>query len=288
MPLATAHVSSGRTTLPPRTTCSASTRIAAALSPAVHVASSNVLPVSRCPGFAASTAPLTPRSLRPTRSSSRRRRDTEPTSACGPALHGAARPRRGAARAGGGRGARRLRRLRARRVDDAAEGVRGGLPGRRLPRDAGARLGARAAEVGDLVPRQPGAGAPDRDGRRARLLGRGRTAARRARRGRGDGDPHRGRGRARGGDARPRGRGDGGRRRRRRQRRGGGADVRGARPRAARLGSRPGARPRRRGARRRTRRGEPGGGARRRPARDGHARAARSCSRRARSAPAST
>ena len=39
--------------------------------------------------------------------------------------------------------------LRARRVDDAAEGLRARLSGRRLPRDARARRRTRAAEVGD-------------------------------------------------------------------------------------------------------------------------------------------
>ena len=57
------------------------------------------------------------------------------------------------ARAGVRGRSRRVRRVRARRVDDAAEALRGELPGGRLPRDAGARRRPRAAEVGDVVSR---------------------------------------------------------------------------------------------------------------------------------------
>ena len=99
-----------------------------------------------------------------------------------------ARRRRGGGLAGARRrgGARGVRRLRARRVDDAAEGLRARVSGRRLPRDARARRRPRAAEVGDVVPGQPGAGAADRDGLVLLSERRGRPAGRGARRGRGD------------------------------------------------------------------------------------------------------
>ena len=63
--------------------------------------------------------------------------------------------------------ARRVPRLPARRVVDAAEGLRARLPGRGLPRDARARGGPRGAQVGDVVPGQPGARAADGDRARA-------------------------------------------------------------------------------------------------------------------------
>ena len=98
-----------------------------------------------------------------------------------------------------------VRRPCARRVDDAAEGVRHELPGGRLPRDARARRRPRAAEVGDVVPGQPGARAAD-GGAASCCVSNAETrrAAGGARRGVGDGAPHRRRGGARGGDARPR------------------------------------------------------------------------------------
>ena len=78
------------------------------------------------------------------------------------------------------RGAGRFRRARARRMDDAAEGLRHELSGRRLPGDAGARRRARAPEVGDVVPGQPGARAADGE-RPRRALGRGdRRSSRRS------------------------------------------------------------------------------------------------------------
>ena len=73
----------------------------------------------------------------------------------GPVLRRPARRGRRPAGAGARGGARRVRRLRAGGVDDAAEGVRAGLSGRRLPGDAGARRRVRGVEMGDLVPRQP-------------------------------------------------------------------------------------------------------------------------------------
>ena len=53
-------------------------------------------------------------------------------------------------------------------------------PAGRLPGDARARRRARAAEVGDVVPREPGAGVADRDRARVPLRRRDRSAARRS------------------------------------------------------------------------------------------------------------
>ena len=99
-------------------------------------------------------------------------------------------------------GARRVRRVRARRVDDAAEGLRARVPGGRLPRDAGARRRPCAAQVGDVVSGEPRARAADGDRARARLRRLERGAAGGARRRRGDGAPDRRGGGARRGDAR--------------------------------------------------------------------------------------
>src|SRR6266849_2874774 len=79
------------------------------------------------------------------------------------------RARRGSRLAGARarRGARRVRRVRAWRVDDASEGLRPRVSAGRLPRDACARRRARAAEVGDVVPRKSRARAADGDGARA-------------------------------------------------------------------------------------------------------------------------
>ena len=55
-----------------------------------------------------------------------------------------------------------VRAPRARRVGDAGEGLSRQLAARRLPRDAGAGRRVGAAEVGDLVPAQPGARAAGR------------------------------------------------------------------------------------------------------------------------------
>ncbi len=60
-------------------------------------------------------------------------------------------------------------------------------PGGRLPRDAGARRRACAAQVGDVVPGQPGARPADGERGRARLGRRGRAARGGDRRGVGDG-----------------------------------------------------------------------------------------------------
>ena len=164
------------------------------------------------------------------------------------------------------RRARRVRRAPPRRVDDAAEGLRDELPGRRLPRDAGARRRARAPEVGDVVPGQPGAWAADGD--RARdALQRGDGPARSgARRCGGDGAAHRRGRRDRRRHARTARRRVGRGRRLRRQRRRDGADARRARSGAVRVGRRPGPpgagrgaprRPRGRLARARARRATP-------------------------------
>ena len=93
-----------------------------------------------------------------------RRRRQGALSVSDPVLPGGRRRGCGLARARARARARRVRRLRARRVDDAAEGLRAGLPGRRLPRDARARRRLRAAQVGDVVPGQPGEGPADRGG----------------------------------------------------------------------------------------------------------------------------
>ena len=133
-------------------------------------------------------------------------------------------------------------------MDDAAEGVRPRVPGRGLPRNARARRGARLAEVGDVVPGEPGPRPPDRDRSRPALRRVEREPRRTARRRRGDRAADGGRRSTGGRDPRPGG--NGGRDRRGRQRPGRGADVR--RPRAGRdaVGCRPGARGRcRRGAR---------------------------------------
>src|SRR5215207_5115781 len=74
-------------------------------------------------------------------------------------------------------------------MDDAAEGVRARLPGRRLPRDAVPRRRACAPQVGDVLSGEPRCRAPDRDGPRARLRRLERGAARGARRGGCDGPP---------------------------------------------------------------------------------------------------
>ena len=132
----------------------------------------------------------------------------------------------------------RLRRVRRRRVDDAAEGLRHELPGRRLQGDAGARRRPRPPEVGDVFPGQPGARPADRQRRRPRLRRVDRRAACGARRGRGDGAPDRRGGRACGGDARAARRADGERRRRGRQRPRGRADASRTRTRGHALGRR--------------------------------------------------
>src|SRR5262249_1278794 len=75
------------------------------------------------------------------------------------------------------------------------------LSGRRLPRDAGARRRSRAAQVGDVVSRQPGPRPPDRGGPRARLERGGGRAPGDAGGRRGGWAPGRGRGEGRGGAA---------------------------------------------------------------------------------------
>ena len=69
--------------------------------------------------------------------------------------------------------ARRVRRVRARRVDDAAEGLRARLSGRATSARCRRSAAATRAEVGDLVPGQPGTGAADGHGPRAALGRRG-------------------------------------------------------------------------------------------------------------------
>ena len=106
-----------------------------------------VLKRSMSPGFAGIDNPLfldpkTVDALRRRQGVGReadRRRQGPLAGARGPALHSAARRGRRLAGARARGGARRVRRLRAGRLDDAAEGVCAGLPGRRLPGDAGAR-----------------------------------------------------------------------------------------------------------------------------------------------------
>ena len=88
-----------------------------------------------------------------------RRRSSPSEPRPGPALRSPRRRGRSLAGARGRGRPRRIRRLRARRVVDAAEGLRARVSGRRLPRHACARSRPRAAEVGDLVSGQPGAGA---------------------------------------------------------------------------------------------------------------------------------
>ena len=157
---------------------------------------------------------------------------------------GLQRPRRG----GGGLAARGVRRRAPgvrgappRRVDDATEGLRVELPGRRLPRHAGARRRARAPQVGDVVPRQSRAWPADGD-RPGDPLRRGDGRARsRAGRSGGDRVAHcRGR-RDRSRHPRATRRGDGCGHRLRRERRRDGAHARRAQSDAAGLGRRSGA-----------------------------------------------
>ena len=127
------------------------------------------------------------------------------------------------------RRSRRVRGARARRVDDAAEAVRHELPGRRLPRDAGARRWPCPAEVGHIVSGQSRARTADRERARHPLGRRDRPRRGGPGRGLGDRSSHRG------------GRGAGGRDaggvgwgrvrdRRRRERARRGSNVQGARP----------------------------------------------------------
>ena len=163
-----------------------------------------------------------------------------------------------------------VRRVRPWRVDDAAEALRDELPGRRLPRDARSRRRPRAAQVGDLVPRQSRSRAADGDRARRSSTTRRRASWRQCSTPAAVTALRTGAAAVLAAATLGRGRLDR-RRRLRRQRRRDGADVR--RPRARSVGL--GRRHRTRSSRRRRGRchGRPvaGGSARRRRRRHGHA-----------------
>ena len=116
-------------------------------------------------------------------------------------------------------------------MDDAAQGLRPRVPGRRFSGDASRGRRVRPAQVDQLVPRQPVARTADGAGHGAALRRLVRAAAGAARRRVADCPAHRRSCGTRRRDPWPRGRGrrDGGRRRRQRQ--GRGADVPGTRAR---------------------------------------------------------